>query len=58
MLKQVFEAIDHLLMDLYGDILSENDKAELRDQGMLTVFKLYKELRRIKREELELLGGQ
>jgi hypothetical protein len=58
MLKQVFEAIDVLLMDMYGDKLSENDKVELRDQGMLTVFKLYKELRRIKREELELLGEQ
>lgn len=58
MLHQVFAAIDLLLMDLYGDHLSENDKEELRTQGMLTVFRLYRELRRIKREELEMLGGQ
>lgn len=57
MLHQVLEAIDLLLMNLYGDKLSENDKEELRGQGMLTVFRLYRELRRIKREETEMLEG-
>jgi hypothetical protein len=53
----VFEAIDLLLMDLYGVVLSEKDKAEIQKKGFLQAFRLHKELRRIKREEENVFQG-
>jgi hypothetical protein len=53
----VFEAIDLLLMDLYGDKLSENDKEEIRSKGVLNAFRIYRELRRIKKEEENMFQG-
>jgi hypothetical protein len=57
MLHQVFEAIDLLLMDLYGDKLSESDKEEIRSKGILNAFRIYRELRRIKIEEESIFQG-
>jgi len=57
MLHQVFEAIDLLLKELYGVVLSEKDKAEIQKKGFLQAFRIHRELRRIKREEKNIFQG-